>query len=121
MAQQFNESQEEDECFDEEVEAPEFSDEELRDSAYSEVDEEMGHRPEHEEEQGSHSTVKNNFKYTTFLAVVNPQQKMGINNKINLNWESDAYSWFDIDQLPQNIHQGVISAIQSLIVKRVMV
>ena len=106
---------------EEDVEAPEYSEDELRDSAYSEVDEEIGHLPEHEKEQGFHTTVKDNFKYTTFLSVVNQQQKQSINNSITLNWESDDFSWFNVHSLPQNIHPGVVSAVQNLIQESIKV
>jgi len=101
--------------YDDDIEAPDFSEEDLRSSAYTEVDEEMGHVPEYEKEEGSHTTVNNNFKYTTFLAIVNKQQKNDINEKINLNWESNDYQWYNINRLPKDIHPGVISAIQNLI------
>lgn len=107
----------EDEWYDEGEEAPEYSEEELRDTAFTETEEELGHLPEHDQEQGSHTTVNNNFPYTTFLAIVTPQQKNAISRNIQLNWESDRYDWFRIDFLPENIHPGVEVAINQLINK----
>lgn len=103
--------------YDDSQKAPEYSEEELRDSAFSEVAEEIGHIPEHDEEEGSHTEVKDNFPYTTFLYNVTPSQKQAISRQIRLNWESDSYEWFRIDFLPENIHPGVTIAINKLINK----
>jgi len=104
--------------YDDDVESPEFSEDELRDSAYSEVQQEMGHLPKHDREEGSHTTTDNNFNYTTFLSVVSPQQKAWINQKLKLNWENEEAGWFDADRLPEDIHPGVISAIENLILSQ---
>jgi len=105
----------EDEWYGEDEEAPEYSEEELRDTAYTETQEELGHLPEHEKEQGQHTTVKNNFHYTTFLAVVTPQQKNEMSRNIRLNWENENFKWFKINLLPQNIHPGVVEVVEQLI------
>lgn len=101
--------------WEEEDESPEYSEEKLRDSAFSEVSEELGHFPEYDKEEGRHTTINNNFHYTTFLVIVNLQQKGTISRNIQLNWENDGFDWFRIDFLPENVHSGVEAAIQNLI------
>ena len=50
--------------------------------------------------------------------IVNSEQKKQISRQIQLNWESNDFNWFRIDFLPENIHPGVISAIQQLILSK---
>ena len=108
----------EDEWYGNDKNAPEYSEDELRDAAYSETEEEMGHMPEYDREEGNYTTVNNNFPYTTFLYSVTPQQKQSISRNIKLNWESDNFGWFKVNILPENIHPGVITAVQQLILDK---
>ena len=102
---------------EEDEEAPEYSEDELRETAFTETVEELGHLPEHNQEQSYHTTLTNNFPFTTFLVVVTLEQKNTISRKIQLNWENDDHDWFRVDFLPENIHPGVEIAIQQLINK----
>jgi 8-oxo-dGTP pyrophosphatase MutT (NUDIX family) len=108
----------EDEWCKEEDESPDYSEEELRDAAYSETYEEMGHLPEHDKEEGFQTTINNKFPYTTFLMTITPQQKINISRNIQLNWENDDFEWFRVDFLPENIHPGVASSINQLILSK---
>lgn len=107
-----------DEYYDEEEESPEYSQDELIDSAFSEAEEELGHFPEHEEVGESYTTHNKNFAYTTFLVMVNINQKEAISNNIELNWEHSEAEWFRADRLPEDIHPGVVSAVKNLILRQ---
>jgi 8-oxo-dGTP pyrophosphatase MutT (NUDIX family) len=107
------------EWVDENEDAVQYPEEVLRDTAHGESNEELGHTPEFEEEQGNHTTTHNNFNYTTFLVTVSLQQKRQISRNIQLNWENDDFEWFRVDNLPENIHPGVVTAIEQLIYQRV--
>jgi len=108
----------EDEWYENEDVAPDYSEEELRGAAMDETEEELGYIPEHDSADDYHTTVNNNFPYTTFLMVVTSQQKTMISRNIRLNWESDEDRWFGLKFLPRNIHPGVIAAIQQLILNK---
>ena len=45
------------------------------------------------------------FRYTTFLFVV------GTEFKTRGNWESDAFEWFSLDNLPQPLHFGITATL----------
>jgi 8-oxo-dGTP pyrophosphatase MutT (NUDIX family) len=104
--------------YSDDVDSPDFPEDVLRDRAFTEAEEELGHLPEHDREEGSHTVRNNKFPYTTFLAVVTPQQKMAISRNIQLNWESNDFQWFRADFLPENIHPGVVAAVNQLILSK---
>lgn len=104
--------------YEEGQDSPEYPEEVLRDVAFGETEEELGHLPDHDKEDGRHTTVNNKFPYTTFLLVVTQQQKLQISRNIQLNWENDNFEWFRVDFLPENIHPGVISAVKNLILAK---
>lgn len=63
-----------------------------------------------QEEAGYHGSIemvplsvfqKGTFKYFNFLAIVSDEFKP------SLNWETQSYTWTDIDNLPEPLHFGL--------------
>lgn len=47
------------------------------------------------------------LRYETFIIELSEKQADKLSESISLNWESLDAKWFDIDQLPSNLHFGV--------------
>jgi 8-oxo-dGTP pyrophosphatase MutT (NUDIX family) len=94
--------------------APDFDEETLRSSADKEVEEEIGHLPDGPTLIKSVTIQFGSFKYTTFLMGVTLEQKNNITTNSQLNWESTKLEWFNLTNLPKNLHPGVKSAIEKL-------
>ena len=51
---------------------------------------------------------KDKFRYTTFLAIVDTEFQP------KLNWESEAFQWCEVNQLPTPLHFGLKAALSGL-------
>lgn len=76
-------------------------------SAQNETMEEMGSLPISFKQLGETTFRDKNFTYKTFIYDISLKEKNRWTSTITLNWENDYYKWFDIDDLPSNIHPGV--------------
>lgn len=77
-------------------------DKDLMATVVREVGEEIGCKITTDQLKHVHVDKRPNFQYHTFLCVV-PRQ---IDIKPTLNDENDEFTWFDKDQMPQNLHPG---------------
>jgi 8-oxo-dGTP pyrophosphatase MutT (NUDIX family) len=47
------------------------------------------------------------FLYRTYISTLSLEEKEEFTKKIILNWENTEFKWFDLNQLPSNLHFGV--------------
>lgn len=83
-------------------------------SAKTETLEELGSLPTSFKEIGQTIFRDENFTYKTFVYDLSLKEKKGWTANIVLNWENDNYRWFDINNLPANIHPGVLYSLNQL-------
>lgn len=83
-------------------------------SAKTETFEELGSLPTSFKEIGQTIFRDENFTYKTFVYNLSLKEKKAWTSNIVLNWENDDYRWFDINNLPSNIHPGVQHSLNQL-------
>ena len=82
----------------------------VKQSALDEVGEELGGIPPYKDTNKKVVFKKGSFKYTTFLFEVSKEFTP------KLNWEHDDFKWFDLKELPSDIHPGVTWALPKLLI-----
>ena len=94
--------------------APSFSNGTLRQNAEKEVIEEMGFMPPTIGSKGKTEFKDGSFTYTTFVEEIDYKNKQRTLNSIELNWENVDAEWFKLNDLPDNVHPGVLYTISRL-------
>lgn len=85
----------------------------LLNSAFKEVVEELGSRPAGKIiGKVMFKDTRANFTYTTFLIEIDPVIKEAWQFK--LNWENIDCRWFEINDLPKNLHTGTDYVLKAL-------
>lgn len=82
--------------------------EEAEDAAVRELEEEAGIVIDPDDLEHIHSRKRRRGSYETFLAVVDFEPE------VSLNDENDAYVWCDLDDLPEPLHPGLAALVDEV-------
>jgi len=69
--------------------------------------EEMGALPDIQDIWKTFVFNNANFQYTTHIVILSKKEKDDWSRSIRLNWENDDAQWFNIENLPKNLHFGI--------------
>jgi 8-oxo-dGTP pyrophosphatase MutT (NUDIX family) len=83
-------------------------------SAFKETEEELGVVPKDTKYFGETAFRDGNFTYKTFVYGVPLKEKKRISNSIQLNWENTEWKWFKLNELPANLHTGIVFSLKDL-------
>jgi len=86
-------------------------------SALKETQEELGTIPRVGTLLGTTNFRDGDFTYRTYIYDIPLQEKERFSKQIVLNWENDYWTWFKFEDLPTNLHKGVIFALNQMIKK----
>lgn len=84
-----------------------YSEQEFLSNALQEAREELGSVPNFQNLIGTSEFRNKNFVYKTFVYNISKKEKERWTPTIILNWENSDALWFDMDNLPRNLHHGV--------------
>ena len=82
--------------------------EETQDGALREAEEELGSLPHFEKLLDTVVYQDGGFSYHTFIYNISLEEKENWTSQISLNWENDDFKWFDLRNLPNGLHFGVV-------------
>ncbi len=103
-----NEIKENENFFESDIEEYKNPENEIfEDSAIRETIEEAGTFPSETQLITTVDFVDNSFTYRTIIYNLSLKEKESWTPTITLNWESNEYKWFPIDNLPGNLHFGI--------------
>ena len=105
--------------YDSEIDVQRPTDGVFWEGAQQEVIEECGGLPEGVTLIGSVDFVEGNFVYRNFVCDISKESKARWTKSIRLNWENDAYGWFNLDDLEADLpydelHFGVENLLEEL-------
>jgi 8-oxo-dGTP pyrophosphatase MutT (NUDIX family) len=92
----------------------EINDSLLESNAFEETKEELGATPDNYTIVGKTDFKSGSFLYRTFICIISKDEKEKFTPKIKLNWENTEHKWFDLQNLPNNLHFGVNYSLNNL-------